>query len=302
MSRPYGARWSQGKEQVQFLEELGEAIRPEGVSLADLVLAILLAATAIPVSRFVEQMARALVRRFPKISTESAAVIAYGSRYLTLFLLASMALNLLGVNVGWALALAVLFLIVVVLTLRPLVQNGAAGFLLKSRPSFAVGDEVQLSGHRGEVLSISARTTVLRTRDGKRIHIPNTDVLDHEIIVFTAFSARRLSVDLSIDQRSDLDLVSDILIAAVKTAPITKAEPPPKVIATSLENGTIGLSVHFWFEPQALGEQDAVDAATRAVHAALGDAGIELVPPRLQIDAPQMARQLNPPRGNPQSE
>ena len=285
---------------MQFLEDLGEAIRPEGVSLAELVLAIVLAASALPVARFVEGIARALVRRFPRVSTESAAVIAYGSRYLTLFLLASMALNLLGVNIGWALALAVLFLIIVVLTLRPLVQNGAAGFLLKSRPSFAVGDEVKLSGYRGEVLSISARTTVLRTRDGKRIHIPNTDVLEHEIIVYTAFDARRLSVDLSIEQRSDLDSVSDLLTSAVAALPIAKAEPPPKVIATSLDEGVVGLAVHFWFEPQALGEQDALDTATRAVHAALRDAEIELLPPRLQIDTTETVRQPSPRRDNPQ--
>jgi small-conductance mechanosensitive channel len=285
---------------VEFLEELGEAISPEGVSLADLLLAVVLVATALPVSRFVERIARALVRRLPKVSTEAAAVIAYGSRYLTLFLLASMALNLLGVNIGWALALAVLFLIVVVLTLRPLVQNGAAGFLLKTRPAFAVGDEVQVSDFRGEVLSISARTTVLRTRDGKRIHIPNTDVLDNEIIVFTAFRARRLSVDLRIDQRSDLDRVSEVLTAAVGALPIAKAQPPPKVIATSLVDGAVGLSVQFWFEPQALGEQAAVDAATRAVHAALRNAGIELLPPRLQIDAPEVARHQKRSVGNPE--
>ena len=58
--------------------------------------------------------------------------------------------------------------------------------------------------------------------------------------------------------------------------------------------------MHFWFEPQALGEQDALDAATRAVHAALRDAEIELLPPRLRIDAPGMVVQQNPPPDNPQ--
>lgn len=276
---------------MQIIQDLGEAIRPEGVGIVDLVLAIVLVAIAFPVARFVERIARAIVRRLPKVSTESAAVIAYGSRYLTLFLLASMALNLVGVDIGWALALAVLFLLIVVLTLRPLVENGAAGFLLKSRPSFAVGDEVQLSGHLGEVLSISARTTVLRTRDGRRVHVPNTDVLDHEIIVFTAFDARRLSIDLSVDQCCDLDLVSELLVEALEALPMVKAEPPPRVIASGLSGGVLDLSVRFWFEPQGVSEQDAVDAATRAVLVELREAGIELMPPRLQIDALEMTTQ-----------
>jgi small-conductance mechanosensitive channel len=276
---------------VQIIEDLGEAIRPEGVGIVDLVLAIALVAMAFPVARFVERIARAIMRRLPKMSTESAAVIAYGSRYLTLFLLASMALNLVGVDIGWALALAVLFLIIVILTVRPLVENGAAGFLLKSRPSFAVGDEVQLSSHVGEVLSISARTTVLRTRDGRRVHVPNTDVLDHEIIVFTAFDARRLSIDLSVDQRCDLDLVSEVLVGALEALPLVKSEPPPRVIAYGLSDGAVGLSVRFWFEPQGVSEQDALDAATRAVLAELREARIELMPPRLQIDALEMTMQ-----------
>lgn len=270
---------------MQILEDLGEAISPDGVSLVDLLLAIAVVAVAFPLARLVERIVRAGIRRVPSLSPESATVIAYGSRYLTLFLLASLSLNLVGVNIGWALALAVLFLIVVVLTLRPLVENAAAGFLLKSRPSFAVGDEVQLSGHIGEVLSISARTTVLRTRDGVRVHVPNTDVLDHEIIVLTAFSARRLSVDLNIEQSYDLDHVSRLLTRAVEALPMVREDPPTKVSVESLDSGAVELLVHFWFEPQAHTEREASNAAARAIHAALREAGIELLPPLRRLDA-----------------
>lgn len=63
------------------------------------------------------------------------------------------------------------------------------------------------------------------------------------------------------------------------------------MIAYGLSDGAVGLSVRFWFEPQGVSEQDALDAATRAVPAALREAGIELIPPRLQIDAPEVTMQ-----------
>jgi small-conductance mechanosensitive channel len=269
---------------MQILEDLGDAIRPEGVSFAEIVLALALVGVAFPVARFVERLSRAIMLRIPRLSTELVAVIAYGSRYLTLFVIASLALNLVGVNVGWALALAILFLLVIVLTLRPLVENAAAGFLLKSRPSFAVGDEVQLYGQTGEVLSINARTTVLRTRDGRRVHIPNTTVLEDVIIVLTAFDARRLSIDFGIDPRCDLDAVSEVLLGALEDIPMVRRQPPPRVLALSLTDGAVHLSVRFWFAPYSHGEREVADAATRSVHAALRSAGIELPPPRLRVD------------------
>ena len=232
----------------------------------------------------VERFSRAVMRRIPSLPPESVAVIAHGSRYLTLFLLASLGLNLVGVHIGWTLGLAVLAVIVVVLTLRPLVANSAAGFLLKSRPSFAVGDEVNLSGHIGEVLSISARTTILRTRDGLRVHVPNTDVLDHEIVVYTAFDTRRLSVELNVDQRCDVNEITQILNRACEEIPMVREDPPPRVYVSDLSGGALGLQVQFWFEPHNYTEREVGNAVNRSVYAALREAGIELLPPLLKLE------------------
>ncbi len=270
---------------MNILEELAESIRPEVVSLADLLLGLAIVAVALPLARLVERLARAIMRRIESLSSESITVIGHGSRYLTLFLLASLALNLVGVNIGWALGLAVLSVIVVILTLRPLVSNSAAGFLLKSRPSFTVGDEVKLSGHIGEVLAISARTTILRTRDGLRVHIPNTEVLDHEIVVFTAFDTRRLSVELNVDQHCDLEAVTQALIGAAESVPMVRRDPPPKVHVSDLSSGALGLVVQFWFEPHRYTEREASNAVNRSAHAALRNAEIELLPPLLRLDA-----------------
>ena len=270
---------------MNILEELGQAIRPEGVSLVDLLLALTIVLVAFPVARFVERVARAIMRRIQRVPPDFVAPVAHGSRYLTLLLLASLALNFVGVNIGWTLGLAVLAVIVVILTLRPLVANSAAGFLLKSRPSFALGDEVRLSGYIGEVLSISARTTVLRTRDGVRVHVPNTDVLDHEIVVLTAFDTRRLTIEFQVDQHCDVKEITQILTHTCEAIPMVREDPPPRVYVSDLSNGALGLLVQFWFEPHNHTEREAINAVNRSVHAALQEAGIELLPPALRVGA-----------------
>jgi small-conductance mechanosensitive channel len=142
---------------------------------------------------------------------------------------------------------------------------------------------VQLSGYVGEVLSISARTTVLRTRDGSRVHIRNLDVLDIEIVVLTAFIARRLSVPLSVDQRWDIGAVSELLVAAVGSVPMVLPEPPPRVIVSSLSGGVLELLVQVWFEPQTYSDAEVTDAVARSLQPAPRREGIELVPPRLRV-------------------
>lgn len=274
---------------VQILEELGNAIKPETVSLVDILVAVALLGVALPTARFVERLVRRAVRRVHGLSSELVDLVANGSRYLTLFVLASAALNLVGVNIGWALGLALLFVVLLVLTLRPLVQNAAAGFVLRSRPSFAVGDEVDMEGHLGTVLTISARTTVLRTRDGRRVHIPNTDVLDHPIVVYTAFDARRVSIDLSVGLQNDLDLVTDLLIKAVSAIPEVRSEPTPRVVTTGLHRGAVDLAVEFWFAPHGHVERHVSDTVIRSIHSALRRAGIDLLPPRLEIHSSDRA-------------
>ena len=59
---------------MQILEELGDAVRPEGVSLVDLGLAIALVAVAFPAARLIERTSRAAMRRLPSLSPEMGAV------------------------------------------------------------------------------------------------------------------------------------------------------------------------------------------------------------------------------------
>lgn len=268
-----------------MLEQLGEMIQPESASLLDLILAAALIAVAFPVARLVERLVRRGVQRLRGVSDDAATMLTRSSRYLTLVALAAVALNLVGVNVGLALGLALIILFLVVLTLRPLIQNGAAGFVLKSRPSFAVGDEIGLLGFIGTVLSISTRTTVLRTRDGVRVHIPNTEVLENPIVVYTAFDVRRVSIDLALDPHRDVGLVTELLVAAMAALSEVRPEPPPTVSAAGLCDGALQLYVEFWFDPQGRSERETIDAVVRAVHAALRGAGIDLLPPRLKVDA-----------------
>jgi small conductance mechanosensitive channel len=270
---------------LQLPADLQDAIQPQGVTGWDVAVAVALVLLAVPTSRLVDHLTRRVVGRAPNVTTEVVHIAGRMARYAVLFAGWSLALSLVGVNVGWVATIAVVFVIMAVLIVRPLVENSAAGLLLKARPSFGEGDHIEVSGYTGEVLEISARTTVLKTPDGIRIHIPNTEVLGTILVVYTAFESRRVSIELGVDPAADLEAVSQILVDAVSGVDTVLADPAPVVLARSFGDGTINLSVRFWFGPDTHSDTAVTDQAIRALEHAMSKAGIDLPPPGLMVQA-----------------
>ena len=192
------------------------------------------------------------------------------------------AVSLLGVEVGWFALVVASGLIVFVLMVRPLVENLAAGLLLQSRPSFGIGDQIETNGYRGDVISITARSTIIQTRDWKRIHIPNQDVLDESLDVYTAFERRRSSLDMTVDFGVDPDRAEEVVVSALKGVEGVLDDPGPYVLARGFDNGTI-LQVRWWHEPDLRSESRSLDRVVRAVRRSLADAGIGMSTPEIRV-------------------
>ncbi|HKV89915.1 MAG TPA: mechanosensitive ion channel domain-containing protein [Thermoplasmata archaeon] len=72
------------------------------------------------------------------------------------------------------------------LALQTTLQNIVAGFLLIRRHFLRIGDQVELSGVAGRVVSIGLVTTVLRTADGGLAFASNSNMLAGPLINQTA--------------------------------------------------------------------------------------------------------------------
>src|SRR5579859_1766970 len=78
-------------------------------------------------------------------------------------------------------------------------QNFLAGILLLLTGPFHVGDEISVDKYEGTVEDIETRATTLRTYDGRRIVIPNSDLFTNSVTVYTAFRLRQIQCELVID-------------------------------------------------------------------------------------------------------
>ena len=195
-------------------------------------------------------------------------------------------MSLVGVDVGWFTVILILITVVAVLMLRPLIENLAAGLLLQSRPAFGIGDEIETNGYSGEVEVINARSTVIRTRDWRRVHIPNQEVLDSAVVVFTGLERRRSSLEIEIEYDTDVEEATRRLIAAASSVEGVHQDPAPYVRARSFGTGTCELSLRWWHNPDLSTGSRTLDGMVLAVKRELDDAGIAMPSPEVIIRQP----------------
>lgn len=274
---------AESRGMVQFIDDVMDAIQESGISSWDIAGAVAIVLIAVPVGHGVGRIARHAAARVSDMPAQVVEDSGRVARYAVYFVGWTLALALMGFDVGWVVVVVVVFLVMGVLMLRPLIENSAAGLLLRARPSFGIGDHIEAAGYEGEVIEINARTTALKTSDGVRVHIPNTQVLGTILVVYTAFESRRVTIDLGVDPTADLDAVSQVLADAVSAVEHVLADPAPVVLARSFGDGSINLSVRFWFGPDTHSDVSVTDQAIRALNDAISKAGIDLPAPALTI-------------------
>jgi small-conductance mechanosensitive channel len=274
-------RLTQPSNQLQQLED---AINTAEVSGWDVLAAVVVVVTAYPIGKAVAKATTGAVGRIPNLSDNLVKDVGRLMKWFTYLIAAAWALSLLGVDVGWVAIVVAVVVVFAFLMARPMVENIAAGTLLTVRPSFAVGDQVETAGYRGTVEEIGSRSTVLRTSDGLRVHVSNTDVLSAPIVVYTAYDSRKADFDVSVAHGTDLDKATHLLIEAISGVDNVLQDPASEVHATGLASTAITLSISYWYPSSMTSDSSVTDCVIRAVKNTLSEAGIELAVPLLDVE------------------
>src|SRR5579875_2459437 len=124
-----------------------------------------------------------------------------------------------------------------------LFQNFLAGILLLLTAPFHIGDQIIVQEYEGTVEDIAMRATTIKTYDGRRIVIPNTDLFTNSVTVNTAFEKRRLEYEISIGYEDDIDKAKHIIIEALPTIEGILREPPPEALVTALTDSGVVIRV-----------------------------------------------------------
>ncbi len=185
--------------------------------------------------------------------------------------------------VGAVLGAAGLVGIAIGFAFQNILENYLSGILLSTRNPFEIGDVIEIKGQTGKVALLTARDTVLVTLDGNHLRIPNSMVINSELLNLTRNPLRRFEFMVGVSVDIDLSEARKIGLAALAKNPGVLAEPKPILLIDNLGDSTVNMKCLAWLNQTTHDFYKTRSQAIRMVKEAFDDAGLEMPEPIYRI-------------------
>ena len=159
---------------------------------------------------------------------------------------------------------------------KDILQNMLAGILILLRQPFNVGDQIVSGGHEGTVERIETRATLIKTYDGRRVVIPNSDIYTDSVVVNTAYDKRRSEYDIGIGCNDDWGQARRIMVKACAGVDGVLADPAPEAIPMAMGDFANIIRLRWWTKPQKADQIHVFGEVIQTTYEALVKAGIDI--------------------------
>ncbi|SFM04682.1 mechanosensitive ion channel family protein [Shimia aestuarii] len=171
--------------------------------------------------------------------------------------------------------------------LQKIASNFISGVILLLEGQATVGDYVELDGgEAGTIVKMTARATILETFDGRWIVVPNEDFITTRVVNFSdQGSANRYEAPFSVSYDTDINLIPDIVEAAVAKHPGVLDKPfPPDCELRGFGDSGVDFAVEFWVEGIDDGKNKFMSDVLFLIWNALKDNSIEIPYPQRVVE------------------
>lgn len=166
------------------------------------------------------------------------------------------------------------------LALKDSFSNVANGILIIANKPFRRGDYVSINGVEGKVHSIKLLTVELITFGNVKIVLPNSTVLNGNIINYSALAIRRCDMKFSVAYGSDMDKVEEVLKEVASNHPQVLKSMKINIYMESHDSSAITYVVKCWANNSDY--HGVLHTMPRLVYDAFAKAGITI--PFNQLD------------------
>ena len=159
---------------------------------------------------------------------------------------------------------------------KDILQNFMAGILILLREPFSVGDQIVSGDHEGTVESIETRATLIKTYDGQRVVIPNSQIYTNPVVVKTAYETIRSQYDVGIGYGDDLREAARIMLQTAKDSEGVVSDPPPELLVVELGGSSVNLRARWWSKSDRASVVKTSNEVIANIKEALDEAGIDM--------------------------
>jgi small-conductance mechanosensitive channel len=131
--------------------------------------------------------------------------------------------------------------------LQDVFKDLISGIIILFEGNVSPGDILEVEGLIGVVKKIKLRTSLIRTRDGVYIVIPNSKVVNEKVINWsTNTKITRFNVAVGVAYGSDIEKVRVLLIEAAQKNEMVANRPTPIVFFKAFGDSSLNFELHFW--------------------------------------------------------
>jgi small-conductance mechanosensitive channel len=229
---------------MEFLEhplfKLGDqTITPISVIVFAVVLLIV-----ILISRLIRRLL--LKRIFPRneISDGVARSITRIINYVILVLGFLIAIQSAGINVSLLFAGGAAIMVGIGFGLQNIANNFISGIIILFERPIKEGDFIEIGGKMGTVISISARSTKVKTNTGIMIIVPNSFFIEKEVINRSYVDKTQIEIPVTISHNEDFEKVKEILLKLGNENQYSLKDFPPSVSFSEINE--LGILTKLW--------------------------------------------------------
>ena len=159
---------------------------------------------------------------------------------------------------------------------KDILQNWLAGLLILLRQPFEVGDQIEASGYEGTVERIETRSTIIKTYDGQRAVIPNSEIYTDAVLVKTAHQVRRSQYDIGIGYGDDMRGAMSILQEMLEGIDDIETDPAPEVLVWDMAASWVTLRMRWWTDSHRADVVHVRSKVMMGVKDVLDEAGVDM--------------------------
>ena len=281
----------------QFLSDAREWLNQDLIRIADtpisvstvITLVLILLAT-LWVSKWLRRLIeRLLAKRNPAAASTLAALI----HYAVLIIGFSTALSTAGINLTAMFAAGAIFAVGLGFAMQSIVQNFVSGVILLTERSIKPGDVLEVEGMVVKVADMGIRASLVQSRDGEDIIIPNSVLAQNSVKNYTMRDSNfRVRAAVGVTYGSDMKLVRETLeqVAAEVSTRWRVTGKTPNVVMTGFGDNSVNWEVGVWTsDPWEF--RVAVSDLHESVWSAFQDKKIVIAFPQLDVHLdPQVTR------------
>jgi small-conductance mechanosensitive channel len=134
--------------------------------------------------------------------------------------------------------------------LQELTRNFVSGLTILFERKIKVGDFIEFDRLQGYVREISTRSTIIKTKDGADVVVPNSQLVENRLINWSYESfVARIHIPVGVAYGSDPVLVTETLLESAYMEASVLQNPPPQVMFMGFGDHALNFELWVWINP-----------------------------------------------------